>query len=45
MSEKELNQMKEELKNKKMELHTEYYLKNLKKKMAIKVNDVQGYTY
>ena len=41
ISTKELDKMRGELKNKKMDLYTEYYLKNLKKKMAIKINDMQ----
>ena len=41
ISTEELDKMRVKLKNKKMELYTEYYLKNLKKKMAIKINDVQ----
>jgi len=41
VSEKELEAMREELKNKKMELYTEHYLKNLKKKKPIKIYNEQ----
>ncbi|NRA73939.1 MAG: SurA N-terminal domain-containing protein [Rickettsiales bacterium] len=40
ISEEELNKIRERLKNKKMELHTQYYLKNLKRQMAIKINEM-----
>lgn len=41
VSEKELNKIREELKDKKMQLYTEHYLKNLKKKKPIKINNIQ----
>jgi len=41
VSEEELEKIRAEMKNRKMESYTEYYLKNLKKKASIRMNQVE----